>query len=255
MNEISDYGFTLSVPEITRAYDPLIDIDSTILKSRQRTTWYTPLNRNGYEQLRFETKDSNNNNLADISSFILLYGKPEEDDICPADGDYPSVGEGETSTVSCGYGYSGFLYRICSQGTLGAINEEFCIHLKPENLAYIDIGGSFTLIKGKSSHIPKPTYDNIVDEFYLAPGTSLPDGLSLDTKTGEITGIPTITTPQRTYTIFAKNPEGETSTTISIEIIRKDRMHPCGEGGYKRYVEEDYSFKELENPNYITYYS
>ena len=61
LNEISDYGFTLSVPEITRAYDPLIDIDSTILKSRQRTTWYTPLNRNGYEQLRFETKDSNNN--------------------------------------------------------------------------------------------------------------------------------------------------------------------------------------------------
>ena len=169
--------------------------------------------------------------------------------MCDGIGDYPSVGEGEISTAGCGYGFSGYSYRICSQGQLGEIKREFCIQHKPENLTYIVID-SFILIKGRTSYIPKPTYDNIVEKFYLAEGTSLPAGLTLDSETGEITGIPTAAASKRTYTVIAWNQAGEISTIISIEIIRKDRIFSCREEGYKMYLEH-YSAKEnKEDPDY-----
>ena len=76
--------------------------------------------------------------------------------MCPGLENYPSVGENEISVVSCGYGYRGFPYRICSEGQLGDIQDEFCILNNIDNYAYINVG-TFILFKGRSSYIPRPT--------------------------------------------------------------------------------------------------
>ena len=240
---ISNYAFTLSAPETrARSYSPVLEVDSPTLDSNQRYAWRIPLNRNGYSQLKFETK--NGNTLADISSFILQYDQSKEREMCPGIDNYPSVGEGEISTGSCRYGYSGFSYRICSGGVLGEVQDEFCVQNKIENLAYISVG-SFVLYKGRSSYIPSPAYDNLVEEFYLANDASLPAGLTLDETTGKITGTPTKVSEEGTYTIYAKNEVSVVQTTIRIEVKRKDRLYSCGIPGYEQYL-NDYEPKEYQ---------
>ena len=242
-SSISNYGFTLSAPETrARSYNPVLELGSLTLGSNQRNAWRIPLNRNGYSQLKFETK--NGNTLADISSFILQYDQSEERDMCPGIDNYPSVGEGEISTGSCSYGYSGFSYRICSGEVLGEVQDEFCVQNKIENLAYISVG-SFVLYKGRSSYIPSPAYDNLVEEFYLASDASLPAGLTLDETTGKITGTPTKVSEEGTYTIYAKNEVSVVQTTIRIEVKRKDRLYSCGIPGYEHYL-NDYEPKEYQ---------
>ena len=229
---IPNYGFALYAAQLdTSSYNPLLELDSITLNATQRNAWRIPMNRNGFKQLKYETK--NGNTLADISSFILQYDQNEGREMCPGLENYPSVGESEISVVSCGYGYRGFSYRICSGGQLGDIQDEFCILNKIENYAYINVG-TFILFKGRSSYIPSPTYSNIVDEFYMDAGSSLPAGLSLNAKTGEITGTPTKVSEEGSYTIYARNQVSVVSTTIRIEVKRKDRLYSCGLPGYEQ---------------------
>ena len=47
---------------------------------------------------------------------------------------------------------------------------------------------------------------------------TLPDGLSLNEKTGEISGIPTYTTELRSYTVYAENKSGATQANFSIQV-------------------------------------
>ncbi len=54
------------------------------------------------------------------------------------------------------------------------------------------------------------------DTFMVSP--SLPAGLSLDGKTGVISGVPLVETPARSYTITAKNVAGEVSAELRFTI-------------------------------------
>lgn len=60
-----------------------------------------------------------------------------------------------------------------------------------------------------------PTVSGSVDSYSVSP--DLPAGLLLDTSTGQITGTPTASTTQTTYTITATNTGG--STTFEIVIM------------------------------------
>ena len=256
----NDYGFSLYArADTNEEFTSILSLSNVAMTALQTNYWETPQGMEGYKQLKFlvtspaqnirDVYDRSQSELR-VSTYMIMYCHSEEESkMCDGIGDYPSVGEGAISTAGCGYGFSGYSYRICSQGQLGEIKREFCIQHKPENLTYIAID-SFILIKGRTSYIPKPTYDNIVEKFYLAEGTSLPAGLMLDSETGEITGIPTAAASKRTYTVIAWNQAGEISTIISIEIIRKDRIFSCREEGYKMYLEH-YSAKEnKEDPDY-----
>lgn len=77
-------------------------------------------------------------------------------------------------------------------------------------------------------------YSNIVDEFYMDASCSLPAGLSWNAKTGEITGTPTKVSEEGSYTIYARNQVSAVSTTIRIEVKRKDRLYSCGLPGYEQ---------------------
>ena len=67
-----------------------------------------------------------------------------------------------------------------------------------------------------------PSVRNIVERWYIDTGVTLPNGLSLNSETGEISGIPTDTMDLRTYTVYAENESGATQATLSIQI-RKGR--------------------------------
>ncbi|KAM7453057.1 hypothetical protein BLSTO_06200 [Blastocystis sp. subtype 1] len=72
-----------------------------------------------------------------------------------------------------------------------------------------------------------PNYRNIIEEFYMQESTPLPEGLKIDAKTGEITGIPIALMDSKAFTVRAKNPAGETFTVITI-TVRKGRCQPEG---------------------------
>ena len=67
-----------------------------------------------------------------------------------------------------------------------------------------------------------PSVRNIVDRWYIDTGVTLPAGLTLNSQTGEISGIPTVTCDLTFFTISAENESGTTQAMLSIEV-RKGR--------------------------------
>ena len=126
------------------------------------------------------------------------------------------MGEGEISPASCEYGYRGYSYRICSGGELGDVNNEFCEQKVPERLTYD--ASIYELVMGTNILIAAPTYQNIIEEFYLGENTVLPAGLTLNTQTGEISGIPTQESALNTYTIYGRNQKATTNVVINISV-------------------------------------
>ena len=136
--------------------------------------------------------------------------------VCPAIGNYPSVGEGQISAAGCPDGYRGYSYRTCSGGVLSDIQTDMCTHKLPAMVRYRS--SRFTFVMGTSVTTATPTYRNIVTRWYIDTGVSLPAGLTLNESTGEITGVPTAVQSLTTFTVYAENPTGAASTTISIQV-------------------------------------
>jgi uncharacterized repeat protein (TIGR02543 family) len=62
----------------------------------------------------------------------------------------------------------------------------------------------------------KPTVSNRVDTFTIAP--SLPAGLTMDSKTGVINGVASLSTDSIKYTMFATNKNGSVKAEFSLTI-------------------------------------
>ena len=106
-------------------------------------------------------------------------------------------------------------------GHLRGILSKISVKSVPTNLKYES--SLYNLVMGTNVYIPAPTYVNTIDLFYLGEGISLPEGLTLNYMTGEITGVPTEMSSMKTYTIYGKNQDGVTYTTITISV----RMATC----------------------------
>ena len=212
----SSYGFSLYLrSNETDEYTSALAVLGQSTKALARSAWSVPLGIAGFRQLKFDVDDTASSSVY-VSSYILQYCKPSGSGVCPGVGDYPSVGEGEISPSSCEYGYRGYSYRTCSGGVLGEIITTNCVQKEPARLAYNET--RYLKVLETNVHIPAPTYMNIIEEFFLAENTFLPLGLTLNSKTGEITGIPTQESVLNTYTIYGKNQVGVTFTTITISI-------------------------------------
>jgi hypothetical protein len=193
-----------------------------------RTLWSVDVGIAGFNSFKYEL-DTTASSYVYISSFIFAYCKTSGEGVCEGDGDYPAVGDGQKSPSSCAYGYRGYSYRLCSNGVLGSVNNEFCTYKLPGGLNY---RGSprRTLVKDVVTNIPAPSYNNLITKFYLDDNVFLPDGLELDETTGAITGTPTKVSSLQTYTIYGSNPAGVTYTTLSLQV----RVGQClGEGNFE----------------------
>lgn len=79
-------------------------------------------------------------------------------------------------------------------------------------------GSPFVFNVGSAASILAPTVSGGVHAATFSVSPNLPIGLTLNTATGAITGTPTTSTGNVTYTLTATNPEGSAQTQIDIDI-------------------------------------
>jgi hypothetical protein len=85
----------------------------------------------------------------------------------------------------------------------------------PKDLNYPDAKDLYAL--GKNVHPSlSPTYDGYVETFNVAP--ELPKGLSMDEKTGVISGIAEAISPSTTYVVTAANAKDKTTKSITFRV-------------------------------------
>lgn len=82
-------------------------------------------------------------------------------------------------------------------------------------------------MKDREVRIAAPTYKYIVEKFSLAEETQLPKGLSLDSTTGAISGVPEEEMEATVFTIIGENSQGQAEVTMTI-IIRKGECKADG---------------------------
>ena len=210
-NPIEDYTSALAVTEQTT-------------KDRDRSAWSMPVGIAGFRDFKFEV-DSPASDDVSVNSFITQYCKPSGSGSCAGIDEYPAVGEGEISPSKCPEGFRGYSYRECVNGVLGEVKSDKCEYKLPANLNYLKNSMEFVVNTEVSSGVP--SFDNLVTEFFMQDSTPLPEGLTLNPTTGEITGVPKKEAEQNTYVVRAKNPAGETLVEVTISI-RLGRCPPEG---------------------------
>ena len=187
---------------------------STLVYAHSRFTQAATLGIIGFKSLRF-VLDAHLTTEPRFTAFATLNCRVQGD-VCPGIDAYPAVTEGQVSPAFCPEGYEGYAYRVCRNGLLGDVQMDRCAMRPPENLSY-DIE-TIVFVKDAQNSSPLPSYNYIVQEFYLDSHVSLPQGLSLDPVSGCISGMPMEVMNATVYTIYAKNTGGATSTTVSIVI-------------------------------------
>ena len=140
-----------------------------------------------------------------------------------ADG-YEGVESGEISKKmnSCLAGYSGYTYRVCFDGTFGEIQYDHCSLLPPSDLHY-EVADSYLVNEMISL---SPTVSSEVSSFSADP--SLPDGLTLNSDNGVISGSVTTNMTIAT-TITATNPSGSVATNITL-VFKYHGCEPTADG-------------------------
>ena len=215
---VSSWGF-----DIIANYNPddttnepvtiLSAIDQTVT-SRTKPQISVPVALAGFRRYRWEVTDTGSTTTT-LGSVHMAYCKPTGS-VCPSIDNYPSVGEGQISPSSCPEGYRGYSYRECSGGVLGEVKMDHCIQKPPTNARYQ--ASQYMFVMGTQVTTGVPFVMNIVERWYVDTGVFLPDGLSLNEKTGEISGVPTSVQELTTYTVYAENESGATRTTVIIQV-------------------------------------
>ena len=152
---------------------------------------------------------------------------PMTRDMCPADGSFPAVDDGKFSLSFCPDGFTGFSYRLCTNGVLGEVRLDRCEYKPPSGLAYVI--SSMECMVDEEVTSGMPTYTNFVTEFYLKGDVSLPKGLMLNSTTGEIRGAPRATLDARAFTVCGANPAGEACTVMTISVEKRDYCEASGD--------------------------
>ena len=109
-------------------------------------------------------------------------------------------------------------YTVTATNTGGSDTATLTIEVNdvaPSSITYSPT--SFTLTKGTAMTTVTPTTSGgPVTSWSVSP--SLPAGLSLDTSTGAISGIPTAVTASSSYTVTATNTGGSDTATLTFEV-------------------------------------
>lgn len=217
LTTVSTSGMGFSLMGRADPEDTLINFVSSVntnIINRQIARFDSPINFISFRYFHWQIESTPYSSTTSIQSFLFYYCKASGD-ACPADGEYPSVGEGQLSPVLCPYGFKGFQYRVCSAGVLGEVHSENCTHLVPQNLLYSK--SSYDFVLDLQIEEQKPTYDYVITRF--SSDRALPAGLTLDPVTGVISGKPTeVYTDSRAFTIRGENPVGASVTAIYISV-------------------------------------
>ena len=205
-------------------YTSALALSSQATKDRVRVAWDMPVGIAGFRQFKFEVDNTASTTIR-TNAYLTQYCKTAGSGACPGVGEYPAVGEGQISPAKCAEGFRGYSYRECVNGVLGDVKNDKCEYKLPDKIQYENNNMEFVMNTEVSSGAP--SYSNIIDEFFMQDSTPLPDGLHIDAKTGEISGIPIAQMNAVTFTVRGKNPKGEAYVSITI-TVRKGYCQPEG---------------------------
>ncbi len=136
---------------------------------------------------------------------------------CVSNGIWPSTYVLTNATKACeSDDYEGQRTRYCGIENGQPVWEDpvnNCIP-KPPVINYLE--NSYVFQKYATITNIIPDTQRIIDSISIAP--PLPEGLSLNTTTGSITGSPLVVSPLTEYNITASNSAHNTTTTIQIEV-------------------------------------
>lgn len=135
--------------------------------------------------------------------------------VCAAFDSFPETANGQiaTSTTACPTGYHGTAKRTCTNGHFGDLDTTSCSQNGPSDLHYTQTSISVNRLE----HVMvTPSCSGTVNSYSISP--SLPTGITINQTTGVISGIPTVVSTQRPYTVTATGPSGTTSATVTISL-------------------------------------
>ncbi|KAM7454373.1 hypothetical protein BLSTO_04870 [Blastocystis sp. subtype 1] len=203
-----NYGFSLygrweEADEFTSA----LEARGQETKDRARLALKAPVGIAGFKTLKFVVEHSASDTVS-VNAYVLQYCKAAGSGSCPGVGDFPAVGEGQISPAKCAEGFRGYAYRECANGVLGDVKNDKCVYKLPDKIQYETSTLEFVLNTEVSSGVP--SYRNLITEFFMQENTPLPEGLTIDGKTGEIAGKPVKEMDATAFTVRGKNPRGET---------------------------------------------
>jgi hypothetical protein len=105
------------------------------------------------------------------------------------------------------------LISITVQGSSSVISNNIST---PTNLSYPS--SSLTAYTGVQISSLSPTVTGSSISYTISP--ELPSGLTLNSNTGSITGIPNTATSSQNYTITATNSSGSTTTSLTLSVVQ-----------------------------------
>ena len=222
--DVESFGFSIYARWEGDEFVSALAQTGQLMYDRERSAWAMPIGIVGFTQFRYVI-DTIASAAPSINAMVFQYCKPSGSGTCPGIGNYPSIGEGEISPAKCAEGFRGYSYRECHDGVLGDVKNDKCEYKLPEKLAYENSNMEFVMNTEVSSG--RASYKNIITRFFMQESTPLPEGLTLNEQTGEITGNPGAVMDSKVLIVRAENPAGETYVTITISV-RKGYCQPEG---------------------------
>ena len=122
-----------------------------------------------------------------------------------------------TIVAVVGAGASGDVSVTTDGGTATESGFTYIGGTAPTDFSYAS--STVNAIYGEEITAMNPTITGTVEAYSISPG--LPAGLNLNSSTGEISGTPTETSGQTTYTVTAGNSYGSATCIISVTINKK----------------------------------
>lgn len=155
---------------------------------------------------------------------------------CEATEIFPETEAGKTGMASCQEGYEGYQSAECTVRTVsgsyvasfGSISNQCTA--APPSFTYTEPTEAFIVNQDRVSL--RPTYNENVYRSLVWSSSNLPAGLSIDSNTGEISGIPTAVPENSRVTIFITAQQDElTSSPYGLTLyISTDRLCKAVDG-------------------------
>ncbi|KAK8801131.1 hypothetical protein WA158_001901 [Blastocystis sp. Blastoise] len=185
----------------TAAGTKTFDFYNDMAYNKYRVTMFNPACSNGYE----------------LSEIVL--GTKKIEGFCKPEGQYGYTLTNQEGYRACDSYYSGGFYRLCSNGVFGA-EQNKCVLDAPKAIQYN--AKAYVFYTNKASSSPAPVVRAAEATITINP--ALPEGLSINSKNGVISGKPRLAFNMTDYTVTTTNTKGSATATVTLSAINSGEM-------------------------------